>query len=44
LAKRHHPELALLHQRLAAQYAPTPKDKQYWTRRAEKTARSIARR
>jgi hypothetical protein len=43
LAKRKHPSLALLHERLAAQYAPTPKDKQYWTRRANKIERSLAR-
>jgi tetratricopeptide (TPR) repeat protein len=43
LVKRHHPELALTHQRLAARYAPTAKDKQYWMRKADKTARSLSR-
>lgn len=42
LEKRHHPGLALLHQRLAAQYAPTTRDKEYWSRRADKTARSVS--
>lgn len=42
LEKRHHPGLALFHQRLAAQYAPTPKDRAYWSRRADKTARALS--
>ncbi|MCE3235990.1 MAG: Tetratricopeptide repeat [Vampirovibrio sp.] len=43
LQKRHRDALALRQQKLAAQYAPTPKEKAYWQRRAEKTARALAR-
>lgn len=43
LEKRRNPSLALRQQKLAAQYAPTAKEKNYWQRRAEKTARVIAK-
>lgn len=41
LEKRKQPALALRHQKLAAQYATSPKDRQYWQRKAEKTAKSL---
>jgi tetratricopeptide (TPR) repeat protein len=41
LEKRHQPMLALFHQQMAAHYAPSLKDKQYWDRKAERTARNI---
>jgi tetratricopeptide (TPR) repeat protein len=43
LEKRHHPELALIQMQLAAKYAATQKDREYWTRRADKAARNLAR-
>lgn len=43
LEKRKEPSLALLHQKLAAQYAPDAKEKSYWERRANKTARLLTR-
>jgi cytochrome c-type biogenesis protein CcmH/NrfG len=41
LEKRRQPELALFHQRMAAHYAPNAKDKDYWQRKADKTARAL---
>ncbi len=41
LERREQDALALLHQRLAAQYATEPKDEKYWRRQAEKNARHL---
>lgn len=41
LEKRKQPRLALWHQKLAAQYTPDAKERQYWQRKAEKTAKSL---
>lgn len=43
LEKRRHPRLALIHQRLAAQYAPAGAQKQYWLRRAARTMHMLTR-
>lgn len=41
LARRDQEALALLHQRLAAQYATEPKDEKHWRRQAEKKAKHL---
>jgi tetratricopeptide (TPR) repeat protein len=41
LERRDQEALALLHQRLAAQYATDPKDEKYWRRQADKKARHL---
>lgn len=42
LERRRLANLALFHQRMAARYAPTTKEKQYWERKANKTARALS--
>ncbi len=44
LEKRHHPELALIQMRRAVQYAPTPQDRERWTRQMKKIARNVGHR
>jgi cytochrome c-type biogenesis protein CcmH/NrfG len=41
LEKRDQESLALIHQRLAAQYATQPKDEKHWRRKAEKNAKNL---
>jgi tetratricopeptide (TPR) repeat protein len=41
LEKRGQESLALIHQRLAAQYATEPGDEKYWRRKAEKNAKKL---
>jgi tetratricopeptide (TPR) repeat protein len=43
LEKRRQPGLALAHQKLAAQYAPTSKERARWRKKAERTAHNLAR-
>lgn len=43
LEKRRQSQLALVHQKLAAHYAPTERQREYWNRKAEKTAKKLAR-